>query len=139
MVSQTMGKRRNLFLVEVISLYLIITQLGANLWGLVTLGDSPARMEKVGRLYQNVPGDHSIFMMIYGLVALIYFVLLIAFYIGNIKDAHRIGQLRDQGKQAPSFRETVKQLLDKGFPYLLLSLPTIGVLFLLYYRFCSWS
>lgn len=117
------------FLVEVISLYLIITQLGANLWGLVTLGDSPARMEKVGRLYQNVPGDHSIFMMIYGLVALIYFVLLITFYIGNIKDAHRIGQLRDQGKQAPSFRETVKQLLDKGFPYLLLSLPTIGVLF----------
>lgn len=77
---------------ELVSVYLIITSLANNIWGLITLGDQPSHIEKVGRLYQNVPGDHSIFMMIYGLVALLYIGLLLCFYIANIKDAYQIGK-----------------------------------------------
>lgn len=113
---------------ELVSVYLIITSLANNIWGLITLGDQPSHMEKVGRLYQNVPGDHSIFMMIYGLVALLYIGLLLCFYIANIKDAYRIGKKRERGEIANTFRQTWKMLGNQGFPYLLLTLPAIGVL-----------
>jgi len=113
---------------ELVSIYLIITSLANNIWGLITLGDQPSRMEKVGRLYQNVPGDHSIFMMIYGLVALLYIALLVCFYIANIKDAYRIGKKRERGEMANTFRQTWKMIGNQGFPYLLLTLPAIGVL-----------
>lgn len=113
---------------ELVSVYLIVTSLANNIWGLITLGDQPSRMEKVGRLYQNVPGDHSIFMMIYGLVALLYIALLLCFYIANIKDAYRIGKKRERGELANTFRQTWKMIGNQGFPYLLLTLPAIGVL-----------
>ncbi|WP_174703741.1 carbohydrate ABC transporter permease [Paenibacillus bovis] len=118
-----------IFLVaELVSLYLIVTSLAYNLWGLVTLGEQPAHMEKIGRLYRNVPGDHSIFMMIYGLVALLYIGLLVCFYIANIKDAYRIGKRRERREKVNSFRETWRLLGNQGFPYVLLTLPAIGVL-----------
>ncbi|WP_017815769.1 carbohydrate ABC transporter permease [Paenibacillus shenyangensis] len=115
-------------LAELVSLYLIVTSLAYNLWGLITLGEQPAHMEKIGRLYRNVPGDHSIFMMIYGLVALLYIGLLVCFYIANIKDAYRIGKRRERGEKVNTFRETWRLLGNQGFPYVLLTLPAIGVL-----------
>ncbi|MDO3411336.1 sugar ABC transporter permease [Saccharibacillus sp. CPCC 101409] len=116
-------------LAEALGIYFIVTRLSANLAGLITLGDTPAHLEKVGRLYKNVPGDHSIFMMIYGLVAFLFLALFIAFYILNVRDAYTVGRLREQGNAAPTVRETLRYASDKGFPYLMLSLPTVGVLF----------
>lgn len=128
MVNRQWAKGIIFLIAELVSVYLIITSLANNIWGLMTLGDQPSRMEKVGRLYQNVPGDHSIFMMIYGLVALLYIGLLICFYIANIKDAYRIGKKRERGEHANTFRQTWKMIGNQGFPYLLLTLPAIGVL-----------
>ncbi len=128
MVNRQWAKGIIFLIAELVSVYLIITSLANNIWGLITLGDQPSRMEKVGRLYQNVPGDHSIFMMIYGLVALLYIGLLICFYIANIKDAYRIGKKRERGERANTFRQTWKMIGNQGFPYLLLTLPAIGVL-----------
>ncbi|NGZ77320.1 carbohydrate ABC transporter permease [Saccharibacillus alkalitolerans] len=116
-------------LAEALGVYFIATTLIRNLMGLITLGDTPTRMEKVGRLYQNVPGDHSIFMMIYGLVAFLFLALFLVFYVLNVRDAYTVGRLREEGREAPNFRETLRYASDKGFPYVLLSLPTVGVLF----------
>lgn len=128
MYNRQWAKGALFLLAGLVSLYLIINGLASNMWGLVTLGEQPAHMEKVGRLYRNVPGDHSIFMMIYGLVALLYVILLACFYVANIKDAYRIGKQRERGQKVNTFRDTWRMLGDKGFPYVLLALPTIGVL-----------
>lgn len=116
-------------LAEALGVYFIVTRLFANLLGLITLGDTPAHLEKVGRLYKNVPGDHSIFIMIYGLVAFLFLALFVTFYVLNVRDAYTVGRLREEGKPAPDFRGTLRYASDKGFPYVLLSLPTVGVLF----------
>ena len=116
-------------LAEVLGVFFIATRLIQNLTGLITLGDTPTRMEKVGRLYQNVPGDHSIFIMIYGLVAFLFVALFAVFYVLNVRDAYTVGRLREEGREAPNFRGTLRYASDKGFPYVLLSLPTVGVLF----------
>ncbi|MFD2612652.1 carbohydrate ABC transporter permease [Paenibacillus gansuensis] len=115
--------------VQIIYIYYIVTTLASNIAGLISLGDTPTKLKKVGKLYKNVPGDHSIFMMIYGLVAVIFILILIGLYIYNIRDAYRKGKLRDHGKPARTIVQSYRNLLQNSFPFVLLSLPTLGVLF----------
>ncbi|AJY77420.1 sugar ABC transporter permease [Paenibacillus beijingensis] len=114
---------------EIIYIYYLITSLASNFAGLITLGETPTKLQKVGKLYKNVAGDHSIFMMIYGLVALMFIGILAVLYVINVRDAYRTGKLRDEGKEAPGFTQTVRNLTQNSFPFLLLSLPALGVLF----------
>lgn len=107
----------------------LITALGNHLHGLITLGENTGRFEKVGKLTEYVAGDHSIFFMIYGLLSVCAIVLLLLAYGLNIRDAYASGKLRDQGQVAPGFRQSVRNVADHGFPWLLLTLPGIGILF----------
>nr|WP_306220110.1 sugar ABC transporter permease [Cohnella sp. WQ 127256] len=111
-----------LVLTHAIGIYLFVTKLYPDLKGLYTLGDKGQHLEKVGKLFKNVPGDHSIFMMIYGVISLIIVALFLAFYILNIRDAIFVGRKRDQGSE-------VQGLSNNLFPWLLLALPILGVLF----------
>ncbi|ANE47245.1 sugar ABC transporter permease [Paenibacillus swuensis] len=115
--------------VQCIYIYYIVTSLAGNLVGLVTLGDTPTKLKKVGKLYKNVAGDHSIFMMIYGLVALLFIVILISLYVYNVRDAYRNGLVREQGKRTRSFLESYSHVTQNSFPVILLSLPMLGVMF----------
>lgn len=115
--------------IEVVGIIFTITDLATNFAGLFSLGDHGQHLEKVGRMYVNVPGDNSIFMMIYGLVAVIFFGIWLALYILNIRDAYHTGKMRDEGKAPLNFIESVRALTDRGFPYVLLSVPFVGVLF----------
>lgn len=70
------------FLIEI----LFITNLGkilTKLKGLITLGDTPQKM--MG--FKVVQGDHSIFMMVDGAIALILTIIFIGIYFLNIYDA----------------------------------------------------
>lgn len=70
------------FLIEI----LFITNLGkilTKLKGLITLGDTPQKM--MG--FKVVQGDHSIFMMVDGAIALILTLIFIGIYLLNIYDA----------------------------------------------------
>lgn len=96
------------------------------LWGLITLGETPSKIVK-GKLVQ---GDHSIFLMINGIISLLVLILLVLFYIYNIIDARKIGKLRDNGKEPLSFRQSIQSLADKGFPFLLLTPAAIFTVFL---------
>ncbi|WP_308636758.1 carbohydrate ABC transporter permease [Paenibacillus silvisoli] len=119
-----------LLCVEIVSGYYFIQKLPHAIWGLVTLGDTPTKLVKVGKRYKNVVGDHSVNLLIGGLVLLILFGLFVTLYVMNVRDANRTGKLRDEGKSPASFKETVHFVTDKRFPQLLLTLPAISVLFL---------
>lgn len=115
-------------LIHATGITLLLTVLPKHLKGFITLGEQGQRLEKVGKVYVNVPGDHSIFMMIYGLVAILVVLIYVFLYVMNVRDAVRSGRLRDQGKQLHSFAGTVRHAFANGFPWILLSLPILGVL-----------
>ncbi|MCM3629523.1 sugar ABC transporter permease [Paenibacillus glycanilyticus] len=119
-----------LLLTEAAALGYFIPRLVHDLWGIWTLGDAPSKMVKVGKIYQTVKGDHSIFLMINGLITVLILALFIAIYLMNIRDAYRTGTTRDQGGKAANFRESISYVWDRKFPHLLLTIPGLGVLFL---------
>ncbi|WP_044748747.1 carbohydrate ABC transporter permease [Bacillus alveayuensis] len=82
--------------------------LDIGLWGIVTLGT------QVGR-------DHSIFLLIQGILSLIVVVFGLGFYAFNLYDAYKNGQKRDQGLRLSTLREQYMTLVDSGFPYLMIS------------------
>lgn len=88
--------------------------------GLITLGDAPTKVV-AGQVFK---GEHSIFMMIEGLITLVLILLFAGCYVLNIYDAKKNGALRDEGRPAPGFIESIKQTKLRHFPYLLL-LPSI--------------
>ncbi|WP_042207412.1 carbohydrate ABC transporter permease [Paenibacillus durus] len=118
-----------LLAVHAITLYTVIFKLPHAVWGLTTLGETQTQLKKVGRLYQQVMGDHSVFLMIEGLVTIFAVILLLWIYVLNIKDSYRTGKLREQGGVPNTFRQTVSFVLSYRFPYLILALPLAGVFF----------
>jgi arabinogalactan oligomer / maltooligosaccharide transport system permease protein len=82
--------------------------LNMGLWGLVTLG-------------QEVPRDNSIFLLIEGILALIVAVFGLGVYAFNFYDAFHNGKKRDQAIELTTLRQQYRNVVDKGFPYLILS------------------
>lgn len=110
-------------------IYFIVTKLPHAIWGVYTLGETKTELKKVGKLYQQVIGDHSIFLLVEGLIILFIVVVLACIYVANVKDAYRIGQLREEEKAPNTFRQTVKYIADYRFPHFVISLPMLGILF----------
>lgn len=80
--------------------------LNMGLWGFFTLGT-------------ELPRDHSIFLLVEGVIAFIVIGFGLAFYAFNIYDAYQNGKKRDQGFKVASIKEQYQNVVDKGFPYLL--------------------
>ncbi|WP_424767050.1 ABC transporter permease subunit [Paenibacillus sp. sgz302251] len=116
--------------VNVAALVYFISNLGKAIWGVVTLGEKTQGLEKVGRVMVPVEGDHSIYLLISGLITLFLFAVYLVIFIMNIRDAHRNGSLRDKGAAAPTIKETWAYVTDRNFPLLMLAIPALGVLFL---------
>lgn len=95
------------------------------LQGLVTMGETPSEI-KDGRM---VPGDHSIFLMVIGIISLILVLLFLSIYAVNVRDAYRNGIRRQKGMIIRSFAQSATFTADKGYPYLLLFPAFILLLF----------
>jgi arabinogalactan oligomer / maltooligosaccharide transport system permease protein len=109
-------------LIHAAGIYLTTSKLFPYFKGLITLGTKGQHLEKVGKIFKNVPGDHSIFMLIHGVLAALVLLLYLFIYIQNIRDAVVVGRRREQGSSLRSLNSSL-------FPWMLLSLPIIGVLF----------
>lgn len=83
-------------------------------WGIVTLGT-------------EVPRDNSIFLLAEGIIALIVTGLGLLIYYFNLRDAYRVGKLRDENKPVGSLREEYHNLIEQGYPYLLTG-PSLFIL-----------
>jgi arabinogalactan oligomer / maltooligosaccharide transport system permease protein len=77
-------------------------------WGLFTLGEIPGL-------------DHSVFLLIDGIIALLVAAVGLVIYSFNIYDALNNGRKRDTGFSLNSVKEQYHNLLDNGFPYLMVS------------------
>ncbi|MFN2747986.1 MULTISPECIES: carbohydrate ABC transporter permease [Bacillus] len=68
----------------------------------------------------SVPGeDHSLFLLIEGTLQLIVTLIFLMFYIFNIYDAQKTAAMKAAGlKVSQTARDMIRNLGDKGFPYL---------------------
>ncbi|WP_438431994.1 carbohydrate ABC transporter permease [Gorillibacterium sp. sgz500922] len=126
------GQRiKGLFLaaIEALGLVYLIPRFGHAIWGLTTLGEKTQKFVKVNNSTVLQKGDHSIFLLLDGMIVLIVFLIFALIYILNIHDAYQTGKLRDEGKEPAGFKKSVNNLTDNYFPHLMLSLPALGVLF----------
>ncbi|MBP1913187.1 arabinogalactan oligomer/maltooligosaccharide transport system permease protein [Lederbergia galactosidilyticus] len=96
------------------------------MWGLTTLGDTPQSREG----FEIVQGDHSIFLLIEGILFLISFLLLIWFYYLNIRDAYKVAKKKELGIKPNNAKEMFKNIWENGFPYLLLTPSVLFTSFL---------
>ncbi|HHY0413937.1 MULTISPECIES: sugar ABC transporter permease [Vibrio] len=78
------------------------------MWGLVTLGE-------------NLPEDNSVFLLAEGIIASLVVVFGLAVYVLSINDAYKNGQLLDEGRPLNSLRVQYRNVINAGFPYLMIS------------------
>ncbi|MDX8365341.1 sugar ABC transporter permease [Cytobacillus sp. IB215665] len=106
-----------LFLVLTVSFFIVFNDLlNMGLWGIVTLGE-------------KLPRDHSIFLLVEGILAVIIIILGAGFFIFNLVDAYKTGLKRDIGEKLNTLREQYHNLIDNGFPYLMISPGFLLLLF----------
>lgn len=118
-----------LSLLGMASLYFFITNLGHALWGIITLGEKGNHFEKVNGLTKLVAGDHSINLLIEGLIVLILLALYLIAYYANIKNAYNTGKQRDMGEKPNTFKQTLNYIFEVKFAQSFLTIPAFGILF----------
>ena len=99
----------------------------SSIYGLYTLGEN-VQVRSRGKIVEQ--GDHSIFLMIQGIIALLLVAIFIFIYVNNIRDAYKTGKLREAQAPVPNFKQTMANTWEKGYPYLLLSPAVFFTLFL---------
>ncbi|WP_240548227.1 carbohydrate ABC transporter permease [Paenibacillus lignilyticus] len=109
------------FLLEIYFIFIMSHPITKGIIGVITLGDQP-QVRSRGRIVTI--GDHSIFLLISGIICIITLALFLFVYYLNIRDAHAVGKRREAGLHVNSFREMVQNIKEKGFPYVLL-IPSI--------------
>lgn len=88
--------------------FVFFEMIGEGFWGIVTLGEIP----KV---------DHSVFLLIDGIIAIIITIMGLGIYSFNLYDAYQNGKKRDLGIAVNSVRKQYHNLIDNGFPYLMIT------------------
>lgn len=89
--------------------------------GLITLGDTPQKM--MG--FKIIQGDHSIFMMVDGTIALIVTLIFIGIYLFNIYDAKKSCSLEKE----KSLKKYLYNVYDKNFIKIMLLPGAIAMIF----------
>ncbi|WP_020155411.1 carbohydrate ABC transporter permease [Caldibacillus debilis] len=111
------GKGILLVIIETAFLVTFWDYLNIGFWGLVTLGEIPMV-------------DHSIFLLIQGLISLLLVGFALTIYVINIRDAYKEAQEIVEGKRRPTWKEAIKHSWDVGFPYIFLTPGLIMLLFI---------
>ncbi len=90
-------------------------------WGLLTLGEVSGAKG----------GDHSMMLLVGGIIAAFTLLIFVAIYIWNIRDAYKTAKyIEDTGKYVTS-REYCKALYAKSFEYIVLSPMAIAMFFII--------
>lgn len=95
------------------------------LWGLFTLGQT----ETVIKDGLVIHGDNSIVLLILGLIVAVTVAIILPIYIVNIKDAVNTAKLIEEKGIYTTEKEWLATTWDKSFPYIMLFIPAVIVLF----------
>lgn len=95
------------------------------IWGLITLGDKPL-------YYKNgiAMGDHSIILLIQGIISVLLLLVIAIIYVINIKDAKSMGEAREANRKPLGFVEFVRHIWDKYFHFIMLTPAMLSLIFI---------
>jgi arabinogalactan oligomer/maltooligosaccharide transport system permease protein len=93
------------------------------LWGLFTLGEIPRESSK------TLVYDHSIMLMLAGIIAAVVLLLFILLWIWNIVDAYRGRKHLEEGKHISSI-QYFRNLWSNSFEYIIITPGMLLVLFI---------
>src|SRR5690606_11446851 len=107
-----------IFLIVAVS-FLVATwdYLDIGIWGLFTLGTIPR-------------DNHSIQLLLQGLISLIVLFFGIIVYIYNIRDARKDAIAREEGRKKPTLLKGMLDFYDGGFPYFMIIPGLIMLVFI---------
>ncbi|SJN58252.1 Maltose transport system permease protein MalF [Vibrio ruber DSM 16370] len=98
-----------MFFILLTSFYAVTSDfISHGMWGLVTLGE-------------NLPEDNSVFLLAKGIIASLVVLFGLAVYALSIHDAYKNGRLFDEGRPLNSLRVQYRNVINAGFPYLMIS------------------
>ncbi|WNJ95115.1 sugar ABC transporter permease [Vibrio ruber] len=98
-----------MFFILLTSFYAVTSDfISHGIWGLVTLGE-------------NLPEDNSVFLLAKGIIASLVVLFGLAVYALSIHDAYKNGRLFDEGRPLNSLRVQYRNVINAGFPYLMIS------------------
>jgi arabinogalactan oligomer / maltooligosaccharide transport system permease protein len=80
------------------------------------------------QIFEYVQGDNSMLIMLFSVLTLIIIFAFFGVYIGNIRLAYKNQLAVAKGHKLTSFRQDVRELMDKKLHVAFLTLPTLGVL-----------
>lgn len=89
------------------------------IWGILTLGVKPGAKT----------GDHSMMLLINGVIVTILLLMALAVYVWNLVDAGRSGKAVDESKEYVRSKEYFKRLYKEKFVYIVLAPVALLVLF----------
>ncbi len=115
-----------LALIELVYIIFLSPFLAHGLWGIATLGETPQKMAGS----KIIQGDHSIYLLIIGIISIILIFIFALFYVINFHDARLVGKRRDEGGQPNGLMDSLHVLTEKGFPYIMLIPAIVFTLFL---------
>lgn len=109
-------------LIEII--YILFMTLFGFTWivGFFTLGTVEADQ------WTNTEGDNSVIFLLLGIFAIFITIFFVVLYISNIKDTNNTRKDILMGKVPATFKQELKDLLDKKFYKTVLFLPILGTL-----------
>lgn len=108
--------------IQIAYIYYFITLGWSQFYGLITLGD------KSYDLVNGIVGDHSTFMLVYGVFSWLITFVFICIYIYSIKECEMSYKQIAQGKSLPKAKELVYSLINNKLYITFLILPVIGAL-----------
>ena len=97
----------------------------SGIWGMITLGTEASVMTPDGR----TPGDHSIMLLIQGLIAVFVLFIFAVVWIINIKDAYETAKVYNEVGEIVSSRRWIKETWEKSFEYIVM-VPALVMLLL---------
>ena len=97
--------------------------------GLKTLGTHTQEMvlnEELG-IYETVPGDNSMLILLTGVVAIVVTIAFIAVWLFSISSGEHARAQKAAGRHVRSFTEDVKSLANDNIHFSFLAIPVLGL------------
>jgi len=86
-------------------------------WGAITLGTQLGQLTMDGM----TPGDHSVMLLIQGIIAFLILMMFVVFWVVNIKDAYQTAKEINETGNAISTKAWVKRTWEQSFAYIVLT------------------
>lgn len=77
--------------------------------------------------YDFIPGDDSRQILLYSILTIMVTAVFVFVYFSSVKSAYKAYEAKVAGEKLPTFRDELRDLLDKKFHVTLLAFPTLTI------------